>query len=141
MSWLDERIQQAREREERSKSITNGAPDLYVSLWTEIVKIVEEAKRKRIPVFTNGTEIDRIVSFGAHDVYESRQPLRQIHLNLGKDKPSINVSGDISITFSVDLCPDNIVCLKEKDKQISTRDAAIRIMDQFLFPELYNPTT
>jgi hypothetical protein len=141
MSWLDDRIQQDREREESVRSISNDAPNLYVSLWSAIVEVVEEAKSKQIPISTNGTEIDRIVSLSVKPrPDESHRSPKQIHLKLAKDNLSINVSGDISVIFSIDVCPDMIVCLKENGKQVSLRDAAKRVLDQFLFPHLYSPT-
>jgi len=38
--------------------------------------------------------------------------------------------------FELDICPDGVVCLMFEGSPISVEDAAIRVLDPFLFPQL-----
>jgi len=52
-------------------------------------------------------------------------------------KDRIRVAGDRGhFFFELDICPDGVVCLMFEGSPISVEDAAIRVLDPFLFPQL-----
>jgi hypothetical protein len=141
MSWLDDRIKEDREREERLKLITDEASNMFDSLWKEIFEVIQEAKKKGFPIFTNGSEVQRVVNLSVNPgPNESSRSPKKITLKLAEDKLSISVSGAISLKFLLDVCPDMVVCLKHDGNHISVQNAARMILDRFLFPHLQKPT-
>jgi hypothetical protein len=129
MSWIDDCLAERKAAEDRDTAIESAAHNIYEELWEEILRNVAEARKKRIPVFTNGEPSDRVV--GLSDVSSGNQ--KSIHIKLGRDRHSIVADG---ISFNFDVCPDGVVCIRDKDGiRLSVQDTAIRILKPFLFPE------
>lgn len=135
MSWIDDRLAAEKAMAEKEQSICESAETVFNDMWSYILGDVEEAKKKGKPVFTNGTQLDRIVRLSVL-TFSPSQP-KELHIALSKDKHSIAVSGELRMKFELDICPDGTVCPKdEQGKTVSYKEAARRILDPFLFPKL-----
>jgi hypothetical protein len=141
MSWLDDRIAEHKAIEARRKEIADNAHHVYSALWKEITEITEEPSAKLAGVYTNGAAYDRLVCLPNPPTRPGFQARSgpQLHIKLADDKQSISVSGTDrypTITFTLDVCQDGVVCLKFDGAEFSYPDAAIKIVDPLLFPNL-----
>lgn len=132
MSWIDDRLSEQKKREEDSALIREHAESIYNDLWNEITGWLKEAKEKGIPVGTNGAPHRRIV-WRSRETGGNRIELK---INLEKEKGEISISGGGISKLLLSVCDDGVVCLKHDGAQISIHDAAIAILDRFLFPDL-----
>ena len=138
MNWIDDRLKQRDDAYRRTVLIEQSAPTIFKNLWDAITPWVEEAKKKNMPVLTNGTPYERIVilptplRFG-----ESRSDTKRLILSLAQDKSAIIVQGigreDMRLTL--DVCDDGVVCIKQDGEEVAINDVAQSLLDQFLFPE------
>lgn len=134
MTWIDRRIADLEALKTRRSMIREHALEIYEALWKEITEHLAEAKAKGFPVSTNGAPRKRLISLLKQNLSGDSFEL-EVSLVDGKDR--IRASGDrVDLFLDLDLCPDNVVCLKLAGRQISIEDAAIRILDPFLFPQL-----
>jgi hypothetical protein len=134
MSWIDERLAEEKARADKNESIISSADTVFNDMWSYVLGDVEEAKKKGKPLFTNGTQLDRIVKLDVATFSPSHP--KELHIALSKDKHSIVISGEVSMKFNLDICPDGAVCPKdEQGKTVTYKEAAQRILDPFLFPE------
>jgi hypothetical protein len=137
VSWIDDDIKARGEIEARAQLINTHAEGVYNDLWKEILERVTEAKNKGIQLYTNGTPFSRIVGLG-----DFRPPKedsrRELVIGFRKDYPSgISVSNRAgTYALSVDVCDDNVVCLKLSGKPITMHDAGIYILRSFIFPDV-----
>jgi hypothetical protein len=132
MSWIDDRLEQREALAERNKLIDENADAIYYALWKEIVGFIEEAVTKGLRVSTNGAVQRRYI------VLEAPLGLGQQRLELTMEsKRTISAAGgSLNLKFDLDVCTDSVVCLKQQGHQISERETAMLILDQFLFPDL-----
>lgn len=128
MSWLDDRLSEQEAFRARHDAIVESASKIYDALWEQISAFVQEAKGKGVKVATNGAAYDRVIqTFQRSD----------IHVRLAEDKLHIAVLGmEPKLRFDLDVRPDGVVCLVFEDNQLSITEAAIKILDAFLFPNL-----
>jgi ribosomal protein L1 len=132
VSWIDERVAQLAELQRRNSLINDQAEKLYEALWTELVEFIKEARQKGFKVSTNGAQFRRTVILP-----ETIPMTRKVDIVLADDKHSISAKGhgmDVYLELSLDS--DNIVFLSVDANKVSTREAAIKILDPLLFPEL-----
>ncbi len=145
MSWIDDRLAERDRRNERAELILSHAEEIFVNLWKEIKRCVEEAKSKGLHVSANGSPNEHVTlipdpiqpprAFGEE---VSRSPVsKRLRVKLEKDA-EITVDGPPH-KIAIDVCEDNAVCLKINGKPISLPNAARAILDPFLFPELNEP--
>jgi hypothetical protein len=134
MTWIDTRMADLEAWRKRNSTIRAHAADIYEALWKEIVEHLDEAKQKGFPLSTNGASRKRVVS-----LEKDNKPGQHWELDviLVDPKDRIRAKGDrVDLFLDLDICPDGVVCLKLDGKQISLEEAAIRILDPFLFPQL-----
>jgi hypothetical protein len=129
MSWLDDRLAEQQAFRARREAMLEAAPQLYDALWEQISAHVQEAKEKGVKVTTNGAAYNRVVKAPYN---------RAMKVHLGNDRQRIEITGlgPMVICLNLDVHPDGIVGLILEDSPISVADAAIQILDRFLFPEL-----
>jgi hypothetical protein len=137
MTWIDDRLAQRKMLEECNELIASSAEEIYDGLWEEIARFVDEAKKKGLPVFTNGKPHERVVGLvmvpGPNESFAMSKELR---IKLLKGERCIKAHGPkVDIRLSLDVCRDNVVCLKYGENEIRTDAAAKLILDKFLFPE------
>ena len=134
MTWIERRMADLEEFRKRKSAIRERAVDIYEALWKEITGHVEEAERKGFAISTNGALRKRSVL-----LEKKNKPGQffELEIILVDAKDRIRATGDrVDFFLDLDLCPDGVVCLKLTGNQISVEDAAIRVLDPFLFPEL-----
>jgi hypothetical protein len=140
MTWIDRRMADLESWKKRNATIRDHALEVYEGLWDEIVEHVNEAKEKGFRVSTNGAPRKRVISLEKQN--KSGQHF-ELQVMLIDTKDRIRVTGEhlyrIELSLDLDICPDGVVCLKLAGKRISIEDAAISILDPFLFPQLQGP--
>ena len=138
MSWIDDRIKQREAAHRRSVLIDEGAPIIFNNLWGAITPWVEEAKKKNMPVFTNGIPYERVVILSTPGrPGQSRSEPKHLTLSLAKDRSGIVVDGIgwEAMKLIFDINNDGAVCIKQNGAEVSISDLAISLLDQFFFPE------
>lgn len=114
--------------------ILQHAERIYRLLWQEMNRWIEEAQERGIKVETNGSPLERSVVLPSQ--LASDLP-RILTISLKKELHVISVSGlQHPLELQLDVCPDNVVCLKHNGVEVNIDKAAILILDPFLFPEL-----
>ena len=141
MNWIDDRIKQRQVEASRSAVIDSSAEQIFNDLWDEINRWVAEAKQKNLPVFTNGTPYERIVSLSVPPPSgRSQSNPRQLTIRLAREKKAIVVggisAGGQSVQLTLDVCDDGVICIKHYGERVSVSEIAMQILDHFLFPEL-----
>jgi hypothetical protein len=116
MTWINERLIQRQALRERSALVREHAIPIYEALWQKIVERVDEARRESFPLVTMGSLQDRRVVLAPAGCARGSHGLK--------------------LEFVLDVCPDGVVCLKFHGERIGEDEAAIEILDAFLFPEL-----
>jgi precorrin-2 methylase len=134
VSWIDDRIEEKRLLEEHKQVAFVKAGSLFQALWDEIARCATEAAQKGIPAATS-------MAAGTHVVYLSSPPKagaarKEIALTLAKDRTSIVITGSAVKKLEIALSQGDSVCLKHDGKQISVPEAAILLLDPFLFEGL-----
>lgn len=106
-----------------------------LDLWAKMNAYITEATQKGFTLRTNGSLYDRVVE---HEVPMGQRPLLNLALDVTRELISAKQQGrpHFEFIFVLDVCPDGVVCLKYSDEQIQTEDTAVRLLKQFLFPEL-----
>ena len=147
MTWIDDRLAERAMRDKRTELILSNAEEIFNNLWKEIKRSVDEAKSKQLPVSANGSPYERVILIpdpiqpprAAFGEEVSRSPVsKRLRVKLEKDASEITVDGPPH-KIAIDVCDDNVVCLKINGKPTSLPDAARAILDPFLFPELNEP--
>ena len=138
MSWLDDRKAETVELERRKSLILAEAEGIYESLWKQINEFINEAKGKGFSVDTNGSPLKRVVSLLVNPQTDQRwSQAETLHVELAQDRRSITATGRGGhLHMDIDIRDDNVVFLKIDGKAVAMRDAAIKILDRFLFPQL-----
>lgn len=135
MTWIEKRVADLKNLEERRASIREHATTVYESLWSELLKHVDDANQHGLDVTTNGSARRKIIKLKKQNLSGMWW---ELEFKLSDAKDRITVRGDRcgDVQFLFDLRPDNVVCLKVNGKEISIEEAAIAILDPFLFPQL-----
>ncbi len=138
MNWIDDRLKQRESVFRRSALIEQAAGTILNNLWDAITPWVDEAKKRNMPVFTNGTPYERVVILSTPVLPgQSRSDPKRLTLSLAKDRSGIVVDGigweAVKLTF--DVSDDGVVCIKQNGEEVSVSDLAISLLDQFFFPE------
>ena len=139
MSWMDARMAQQREIAARKRLISEHAAATFEALWEKLKEQIAEAKSRDFPIFTNGSPQIRTVGIPVSPAAgETSRSADSFTLSLDKAEGCILASGDrgVDFRFHLDVCPDNVVCLKWQGAPISIDDAAVKLLDRFLFPDL-----
>ena len=124
-------MNQRARKQECDRLIFQNAENIYNLLWKEMTKWIEEAQQRGIDVWTNGSPYERQVGFKSVIAEQ-----RQLTLALDKERQTIAIGGPrLFFVLQLAVCSDNTVCLKHDGKEIQIGDAAIKILDPFLFPE------
>lgn len=133
--WIDKRMAERKRRLECERLIADDAEGIFEKLWEEVKHWVEEAKRKGFPISINGSPYERVIKQSNTAFPNSLStPPKTLHITLEKGIIEI-IGSEASFTFLLEVGEDNVVCLKLSGKKFSIRDAAIVILDSFLFPD------
>jgi hypothetical protein len=141
VEWIDEANRQLAAIKAREKLIVEQEDDTYEGLWNELKTHIEAAKAAGFPrLFTNGRDHARVVVHPGDIVpgMPESSPAK-LNLTLSKNDHTITAShswDDPGVAFHVDVCSDGFVCLKFEGGRISNKEAAIRILWPFLYPDL-----
>ena len=134
MTWIESRMADLEALRQRNAIIREHAAAIYDALWGTIVEHLDEAKNKGFAVSTNGALQKRTVKLAKQNLSGDKF---QFDLRLVDSKTQISAQGDrVKFMFDLDVCPDGVVCLKHERQVISVEDAAVRVLDPFLFPQL-----
>lgn len=143
MNWIEDRVAERESIARRNQLIKASAEKFFNSLWEEIEQWLVEARDKGgFLIHTNGTPYERMIfaSISPPPSQPSRNP-KTLTVKLTKDKSAIVASefGVPPVKLLLDVCPNDLVCLKHNDKQVSMSEAAILVLDPFLFPRALAP--
>jgi hypothetical protein len=131
MSWIDERLAERQALVERNRLLDDHAVQVYAAVWKEMMTFVEEAKTKGFSnLLTNGSVQNRrlILAVPGND--------KTLSVTM-TDKRIIRAScSGKESRFELDVCDGGIVCLRHDGEQVTEQEAARRILDPFLFPDL-----
>ena len=138
MDWINERIEERKALIEQKNQIAEAVQPLFGSLCGEI--------KKHVAAYCDAVGIPQAILFGG--TYEEilltipkpgmvaspGEYLRRITLKVVKGKqPTISAG---SIALNISICDDGSVCLSHNDDALSLKEAAVLVLDPFLFPEL-----
>lgn len=139
MHWVDERIQEHKDRQDRKALITRESTKMFDALWSFIMADIEYANETgHLGIYSLGVEGNS--STRDMTIYRPAKERKDVHVKLSQDRESIVVSGQVRAVFPLRICPDGSVCLKdESDSKIEFKDASRRILDPLLFPDLQKP--
>lgn len=134
---MDDASRKATAAKDRERAIIEHETELYESLWSELKQHIESAKTKGFPrLHTNGTDLARVVTLPTDDPLDNMP--NTLTLALSKATHEIQAIGSFGyeyIKLQIDVCGDGFVCLKLQGKQLSLKEAAIRILWPFLYPD------
>lgn len=130
MSWIEDRIAESSRAEEAEKLILQHAVSVYENLWDQLKQLIEEAKKYKFAIVTNGSPENREVKL------TTSTTSRVFHVFLSKDRRTITATGNVDVLFGVGVCPDGVVCLTFKGEPISIQLAAEKVLDRLIFPNL-----
>ena len=138
MTWIDRRLAEKEAARVRHLSIDQASERIYAELWQAVGKCVDEANNKGFTLERNGSPHERTVvllippSAGRRHSPPAR---RELTLVLKRSSEEIVVKGlSAPPKLTLDLCPDNVACLKLDGNQVNYDDAAQAILNPFLFP-------
>jgi hypothetical protein len=140
MHWIEERLKEHNQRRERKRKIEDEAPRTYGALWNKVVEDIKIANQ------TAYIGVMQIMTEGNASLYDlsvlkpSTNRPRTANILLSEDRHSIVISGDVRMKFFVRVCQDGTVCLQDDSStEIGVEEAARRILDPLLFPDLQKP--
>src|SRR5580700_6327353 len=140
MTWIDKRLAEKEAARVRHLSIDQSAERIYAELWQAIGRCVDEANNKGFTLERNGSPHERSVvrlippSAGRRHSSPTR---KELSLVLKRASEEIVVNGLLAPPkLTLDLCPDNVACLKLDGNQVNYDEAAQAVLDPFLFPPL-----
>jgi hypothetical protein len=131
MNWIDERIKQLDDRDERERLISLDQVRIYEELSTQLHRDIEYVnKTRRFSVKMNGNSAlhDRIIECNG----------KKVNIKLDKKTHVISSVGEnINLSFALDICPNGGVCLKNGEgAEVYIPKVAEIILDPILFPDL-----
>jgi hypothetical protein len=136
MTWLDGKLAAFEYETRRDSDINAHAPALFKAVWDQVFAIVQEANGKGFELRTNGNSERRSLEHCAGPTYRpvGMRP-EIITVSLSQDRHALEVSGlkAGTLTFQIDTCPDNIVCLHFAGTQKTPEECAHIILGRFLF--------
>lgn len=134
MSWIDDRLAERKVLEERNHLLDDHAVDIYTAVWKEMMTFVEEAKTKGFSnLLPNGSVQNRRIILAVHGNDEA------LSLTMSNKRIIRASLPGKELLFDLDVCDGGIVCLKHDGEQVNEQEAARRILDPFLFPDLPAP--
>jgi hypothetical protein len=137
MSWLKDKIDAQLAEHERIHAIENEAPNLFNSVWNELLKIVQEANADGFILKPNGNSEKRRITLLHHrfkTLETGKMPALQLSLSDKRNHLHLDIEDAPVLRFDIDLCPnDRVVCLKLEGLRKSPQETAEAIMDVFLF--------
>jgi hypothetical protein len=136
MTWIESRMADLEAFLRRNAIIREHAVTIYDALWDTMVGHLDEAKASGFAVSTNGALQKRTVKLAKQNLSGN---CFEFDLTLVDSKIRIRAHGDrVNVMLDLDVCPDGVVCLKLGGDRVSIEQAAIFILDPFLFPQLQN---
>jgi hypothetical protein len=137
MGWVHDKEKRWSDRNERDAALLAGANNVFARLWSELKEHASEAK-----------EIDRFKSLEWNCIPEARvikltvpgqvamPHVKAVGVSLSGDRRKIVASGEgVELTIDINICDDSQPCLKIDGRKVDYEEAAIRILDPFLYPD------
>jgi hypothetical protein len=141
MSFIDEGLASRADLSRRNALIAEHSPKIFTDLWERIAGYVVEAKEKGFELETSGSLYHRRVEL-LRKTPEKGRVFFQIDLNREPGAEHISTRGaDVmkAFRFTLDLCPDGVVCLVFNGAPVQTEEIAVMLLRYFLFPDIYPP--
>lgn len=135
MTWIDTRLAALEALKERNAIVRSHAEAIYEAPWGRIVEHLDEAKEKNSPVSTNGALHKRLIVLRKQNKSGNSFELELVLLT-AKDRITASSSREGGLVLDLDIYPDGVVCMKIGGRTVSIHEAAILILDPFLFPQL-----
>jgi hypothetical protein len=114
---------------------------MYEHLWAQLREFIdEEGCKKSFGLSTNGSQYERTVAraapSGRHNNEEDPVALN-VRLVRSPDHPLIKANGPgVDLEFDLGVGADGVMRLELAGTTVSLEEAAIKILDPFLFPDL-----
>ena len=142
MEWFDKRLAEANLLRQQYAQVRESAETVFEDLWTAVKAIVVDAAKTKVfaSIATNGNSSVRVVKMRVESSSWLGPEDKELTIRLSDDKRNIEASGSagrVKVILSLGVCPDGVVCLKYEGKELRPSEAAIKVMDPFLFPEFY----
>ena len=135
MNWIDERILERDNNTRRDQLIRGSAEKIFNSLWGEVETWIADANNKGFALQTNGDPYERVVLMPViPKPAQSHAMPRKLTIKVEKDKSAIigTVAGEI-IKLDLDVCTNDVVCLKHEGRQVSMDEASRLLLEPLLF--------
>jgi hypothetical protein len=138
VSWMDDRIKERRDKEEREGLIYAHAEEVFDALWEHIKIIIEEAKSKGLPADTNGGPRNRLAYMSVLPQRgQASASRKELHLTLDKNRRGITAKIDATtINMGIEVNADKIVGLTHKGSEVDAEQMAEMLLDRLLFWDL-----
>lgn len=135
MNWIDERIKESEELQERKNLVYQQAESVFNALWKKIEEYINYARNKAMDVGTDG-------SSGEHVAYisQKRGERRELVIKLSHErgKSSVRSTGAASFTWPIEVLGSSTTAglVDGSNNHVKEDDAALVLVDRLLFPEL-----
>ena len=138
MTWIDDRIAERENEKSRKSLILEQAEKIFTALWSDLRSFVDEANKKGFSLSMNGSTFEREITRAVIPVPAGQRYSPEIlQVRLSREQGIVSAQGPgVNIEFVLAVCSDGVVCLKRGGKEVLSRDAAIAILDPFLFPSI-----
>lgn len=134
MNWIDERIAERDNNARRDQLIRGSAEKIFNNLWQEVEMWIAEANNKGFALMTNGDPYERIVLQPViPKAGQSRSNPRKLTIKIVDKKAIVATAEGMDIRLDLDLCANDVVCLKREGVQVSMDEAGRMLLEPFLF--------
>jgi hypothetical protein len=133
MEWIEQKLSEWRKMQGDLMAIEGAADSIFEQLWDDIAESARAADLHGMGIKTNGMPRHRTVIM-AKPMIARMTADRKLAIDLADDRRRITTNSDAgNRDFTIEICPDGVVCLKLLSQRISIQDAAKEVMEDFLF--------
>jgi hypothetical protein len=147
MSWYEKAFQESERRKSQTESIYREAEKVYNAIWDAIANEINQMhSRRQQSLQANGSAFQRVVKQPITPPYHrGDEPFRfrEMHFTLTADRKAITALAirfedypPAKIDFDLEQSKDGVVRPTYQGAPVETHDAAIMVLQHFLFPDL-----
>jgi len=147
MSWYEEASQESADRRSRLEAIYREAEKIYNAIWDDIVREINQlTSRRQQSLQVNGSAFQRTIKqpiSPRYDRADSEFRFREMSFVLTADRKGVIATAarfedypPAQIEFDLEQSKDGIVRPMHKGTPVEHGEAAIMVLQHFLFPDL-----
>jgi hypothetical protein len=134
MEWIEQKLSEWRKMQGDLMAIEGAADSIFEQLWDDIAESARVADLHGMGIKTNGMPRHRTVIMAQPLMVPRMAADRRLTIDLVENRRRITTNSDAgNKDFTIEICPDGVVCLKLLSQRISIQDAAREVMEDFLF--------